>query len=450
MGWRPLSLSPLLLASAAGLAGRRQVCTGLFVASCAPPASAAALASSIASPRFASGAAATFERIEGSGTDGRLYALLRLPDGARCILACAAPSLGFDADRGPLLTAQRLELAVTMGCGSMRDPKEWEGLAHLAEHVTLGSEAGTELAEYVDQFDGSLNGFTSEELTTFHAELPAIEGGEAEAAAVVEALAMRFAALFDCWRATPLSAHREVVERELRRVDEELVATRTQPSRQLLELGQYKARANPESRWARLGRGSAATLPVSRLDDIRSAVDSFRTSGYAPLGATLALCSPLPLPLAASIISDIFKRRSATFRPVLRALKRGPPPFGSGHETQPMAVARPGRYACLTVGWCIPTDDRVVVARAKPFAILGEAFTAPHAASAVEVLRAASIAPLAVEMEPALTSRVVAAADGWSLWQVTLVMLPGSEKRWCARGLVGHRGGCAMGPTNAV
>lgn len=417
---------------------RREVCRDMLAASgaCAAaaavparPAGAAALAASIASPRYGSGDAVTLERVEGSGTDGRSYALLRLPDGARAILACAAPSLSFDADRGPMPTSQRIELSVTMGCGSMRDPEAWEGLAHLAEHVTLGSSAGVALSSWVDDRDGSLNGFTSEELTTFHAEMDAPDTSQAEVAAEVAMLAGRFADLFDCWRASPLPADRAVVERELGRVDAELYGIRTSPSKPLMELGVYKARANPNSRWARLGRGSAATLPLAQLDAITAALDELRLRSYAPLSATIALCSPLPLPLAASILSDAFRNRGRTFRPAAGAGWRGPPPFGSGHVTPPLAVERPGRFPCLTIGWCIPTDDRVAAARAKPCAILGEALTAPHAGSAVEVLRGAGLAPLAIEVEPVLTARVVASADGWMLWQLSLVMQTGTERR---------------------
>ncbi len=46
------------------------------------------------------------------------------------------------------------------------------------------------------------------------------------------------------------------------------------------------------------------------------------------------------------------------------------------------------------------------------------------------MLRRAGIAPLEVEAEPSLTSRVVATAEGWALWQVCLTMLPGTERRW--------------------
>jgi secreted Zn-dependent insulinase-like peptidase len=243
-------------------------------------------------------------------------------------------------------------------------------------------------------------------------------------------LANRFADLFDCWRASPLPADTAVVQRELKRVYAELDGTRNSPSKPLIELGVYKSHANPASRWARLGRGSAATLPLSQLKEITEAVNELRTRNYAPLGATIALTSPLPLQLAASILSEAFRNRGGVFRPAPGYNQRGPPPFGSGHAAPPLAVDRNSRFPCLTIGWCISVDDRVAAARNKPCAILGEALAAPHAGSAVEVLRGAGLAPLAVEVEPVLTTRLVASAEGWAIWQMSLTMQPGTERRW--------------------
>ena len=57
----------------------------------------------------------------------RRYALLTLSNGLRCIVASDEAS-------------NRLELAATVKSGSLDDPADLEGLAHLAEHVTLASD----------------------------------------------------------------------------------------------------------------------------------------------------------------------------------------------------------------------------------------------------------------------------------------------------------------------
>ena len=41
--------------------------------------------------------------------------------------------------------------------------QDWEGLAHLAEHVTLASAAGVRLAEWVDEREGEVRGFQKQE-----------------------------------------------------------------------------------------------------------------------------------------------------------------------------------------------------------------------------------------------------------------------------------------------
>ena len=66
--------------------------------------------------------------VPGVGPVRRRYALLTLSNGLRCIVASDEAS-------------SRLELAATVSSGSLDDPADLEGLAHLAEHVTLASDA---------------------------------------------------------------------------------------------------------------------------------------------------------------------------------------------------------------------------------------------------------------------------------------------------------------------
>ena len=65
--------------------------------------------------------------VPGVGPVRRRYALLTLSNGLRCIVASDEAS-------------SRLELAATVSSGSLDDPADLEGLAHLAEHVTLASD----------------------------------------------------------------------------------------------------------------------------------------------------------------------------------------------------------------------------------------------------------------------------------------------------------------------
>ena len=60
--------------------------------------------------------------------DGREYGFVRLPNGLRALLVSGGA---------------RCEIALTVQCGSLDDSDEFEGLAHLAEHLTLaaGGEA---------------------------------------------------------------------------------------------------------------------------------------------------------------------------------------------------------------------------------------------------------------------------------------------------------------------
>ena len=66
----------------------------------------------------------SWSEVPGVGPERRRYALLTFSNGLRCIVASDQAS-------------SRLELAATVSSGSLDDPADLEGLAHLAEHCTL-------------------------------------------------------------------------------------------------------------------------------------------------------------------------------------------------------------------------------------------------------------------------------------------------------------------------
>ena len=97
----------LAICALALLPTRRQCCSGLAAAAAAYSPAHAAVGSA-------------FEAVLGSGTDGHLYGALKCGSSGTRALISSEPSL------------ERIELALTMRCGHLFDPPEWEGLAHLA------------------------------------------------------------------------------------------------------------------------------------------------------------------------------------------------------------------------------------------------------------------------------------------------------------------------------
>jgi hypothetical protein len=82
-----------------------------------------------------------------------------LPNGLRAVV-CSAESI------------TRCELAVVVGCGSLDDPAGFEGLAHLAEHITLAADQtdARGLDKFIEERQGDLNAFTGERTTTFYSQ----------------------------------------------------------------------------------------------------------------------------------------------------------------------------------------------------------------------------------------------------------------------------------------
>ena len=294
----------------------------------------------------------------GIGPVNRNYALLTLSNGLRCIVASDDAS-------------SRLELAATVGCGSLDDPADLEGLAHLAEHVTLASDAAG-FTDWADAREGDVrrqhpartacpaapcqaqrswfhplpptqvNGFTGERTTTFYGSCEIgrnVRRSKTAAAAesqIVQSASddlreacRRFGALFS---RAPLAL--PVVRQEVGRIDDELREVARSPSRALVEVGALKARTSASSPWRRLGRGDRVTLRAeegddyateARLAELAQRVGLFRAARYRPSTTTVAVVSPLALAEACAIVGSTLA--ASAFADEVTGAPALPPPF---------------------------------------------------------------------------------------------------------------------------
>lgn len=384
----------------------------------------------------------TWQEIEGPpGSDaaGSRFALLALANGIRCIVR-AGPDV------------KQCQLAVTVGCGSLNDPPEFEGLAHLAEHVTLASDpAGID--RFIDERQGDINAFTGERTTSFYCSFNPRGSGDFGVACG------KFAALFQ--RAlvpSAAAASLPIVRQEVGRVDAEIGELLKSPSRQLVEVAAFKARSSPGSPWARLGRGSKSTLRADSEEaarELSSALAAIRAKGYVAQGTTAAAVVSLPLSEAVELLGAAFS--SLPSAPSREASELPPPPFpGVGRLARggAMAVQCSTRFAQLCCAWSVECGDAPEAARQKPLSLLGAALMAPHANSLSSVLRRQGLAPLEVEVEPVLRTRVVARADSWVIWQLEIVLARGAEGRWREAAALAVRAVATLGgkgvPTSTV
>lgn len=432
-----------------GLLSRRELGQRIVL-----PSAAAIAAAPLA--QFPSHAAATnsatlpytSESVPGvTSSDRRQYAMVTLANGMRGLVCCDE-------------AYARCELAVTVPCGSLDDPIGLEGLAHLAEHVTLASDP-TGINAFIDERQGDLNAFTGERTTSFYGTfglLKTIKRGTSASTAESEAQAAylddikqgcrKFAALFG-----PLVGDKSaVVAQEVLRVDAELVDIVERPSRALIEIAALKARAAPESAWSRLGRGGRSTLRAETPEQARTLsaqVASLREDCYRPEGVRFAVVTPLPLAQTVPQIAESFgssfppsmapsmppsSAASAARTPAARArttsLQTAPFPDLGRVSGGAMAIKRPGQRALLVLSWEVLIEDALAEARRKPLDLLGHTLTEPHAHSLAALLRARGLAPLAIELEPVVTAKTVARADGWQIWALEITLAEKAEGRW--------------------
>ena len=432
-----------------GLLSRRELGQRIVLPSAAAIAAAplAQFPSHAAAPNSAT-LPYTSESVPGvTSSDRRQYAMVTLANGMRGLVCCDE-------------AYARCELAVTVPCGSLDDPIGLEGLAHLAEHITLASDP-TGINAFIDERQGDLNAFTGERTTSFYGTfglLKTIKRGTSASTAESDAQAAylddikqgcrKFAALFG-----PLVGDKSaVVAQEVLRVDAELVDIVERPSRALIEIAALKARAASESSWSRLGRGGRSTLRAETPEQARTLsaqVASLREDRYRPEGVRFAVVTPLPLAQTVPQIAESFgssfppsmapsmppsSAASAARTPTARArttsLETAPFPDLGRVSGGAMAIKRPGQRALLVLSWEVLIEDALAEARRKPLDLLGHTLTEPHAHSLAALLRARGLAPLAIELEPVVTAKTVARADGWQIWALEITLAEKAEGRW--------------------
>ncbi|KAL1507931.1 hypothetical protein AB1Y20_007535 [Prymnesium parvum] len=358
------------------------------------------------------------------------YAFTQLPNGVRC-LACSDESL------------TRCEVAVTVACGSLDDPEAYEGLAHLAEHLTLASDPSG-LSQFIEERQGDLNAFTGERTTTFHCQFAltrrikhiasaerAVRQAEAASGADVADGCERFAALFARALSPSPLPPLPLVRQEVGRIDAEMAALLKAPSRALLQVAALKARASRACAWRRLGRGDRTTLRAetsAEAEALRAAAVALRTERYSPATMTLAVVSPLPLDEALQIVGSAFASLSVTAQP-----PRQPPPQASviafdRSRGDAVCVARAGRNAQLCLAWLLRADGEGQAAQRQASALLGHALTSPHKNSLSAALRARGLAPLQERW-------CCGSAGAAARWREAVALSTAALSRLAARGI---------------
>jgi insulysin len=212
-------------------------------------------------------------------SSNRQYKSIRLVNGMQVLLV---------SDK----VVQQASAALTIGgAGQFSDPAGLNGLAHLMEHMTLSSRTSRrqnarnkyqDFEEWLNDVDGSSNGFTAYEKVCFHFNCP-IE-------AFQEALE-RFARIFQQEVFAQVCKNEDTLRREIRRVNSELINS----DGFLRELYMTKALINQDHPYANPSAGSLETLeniPNERGIDVGERLIQFFKEHYQPDRAVLVVVSP--------------------------------------------------------------------------------------------------------------------------------------------------------------
>ncbi|HXU62201.1 MAG TPA: insulinase family protein, partial [Polyangia bacterium] len=229
-----------------------------------------------------------------------------------------------------------------MDVGTLDDPPSRPGLAHLIEHLILGSAAGARipLARQLETLGGVANGFTKLDRTIFSALLP-----RAALPAALSAMSERFARAGALVDDALLANQRAVVAEEdrLRQGIEGSAGAR-------LALAAVAGSGQP---WSRLAQDvDPAALAAVSVADVRR----FLEEHYRPDRMTLAIAGELSRGAEHALIAALpvaLKGTGALGRvPVRRRIGPGEPPVIPSGEiaSHPTAVSAPE----LWMAWSLP------------------------------------------------------------------------------------------------
>ena len=165
--------------------------------------------------------------------DKREYRALELDNGMKVLLV---------KDPGARTSA----IAMDVGVGSMKDPREYQGLAHFLEHLMFFGNAsdGEELSleKYLAKYGGVTNARTSLEHTTYHCTMDS----EVDFQETLE----RFISLFT---SRPVLKY-DALRREVNAIDNEHKGNRHDDEKRLHQLKRSLAHANHP--YSNLGTGN--------------------------------------------------------------------------------------------------------------------------------------------------------------------------------------------------
>lgn len=206
----------------------------------------------------------------------RNYRIVTFPSGLSCLLINDPSSHLFSA-------------AVAVQGGHMLDPIDIPGLAHLCEHLVVGTENAS-LHSEVTNAGGSLMAFTSSDQTCFGFEISTyanLKGAKLECFAIESSL-KKFSDYF-----TLKKFDLGLVSHEMLSVHDEHMGNTTQVTKTLWQ--GLKILASSSHPFSRFTTGSLQTLTNQTLKTLKSKVRDIYRQNYIPRNMSLVLKGPQTL-----------------------------------------------------------------------------------------------------------------------------------------------------------
>ncbi|MBC3766723.1 insulinase family protein [Neptunicella marina] len=169
--------------------------------------------------------------------------------------------------------------AVSVNAGHFADPPQYQGLAHLLEHMIFqGSDAFPEanhLSQFIEQHGGHTNAYTGTEYSHFYFDVANDYFDEA---------LQQFSAMLKSPSFTS-----DAIKKEITTIDAEFLSKQGDDLRRLYQV--HKETCNQQHPFSQFSVGNQQTLPVDKITELKNALINHHQSFFTGSNATLCLIS---------------------------------------------------------------------------------------------------------------------------------------------------------------
>ncbi|MFT2091259.1 insulinase family protein [Paraglaciecola sp. 2405UD69-4] len=184
--------------------------------------------------------------------------------------------------------------SITINAGHFQDDQDCQGLSHLLEHMLFSGNHQfpfpNEFADYLANYNGTINASTGTEFTSYFYEL----NNDNNQIALVHLFAMIVKPKF----------HKSFIEKEISAIDAEFSLKQKDDLRRLYQV--HKETCNPAHPFSKFSVGNKSVFSEFSLLELQQKLLKFHQRFYQPQNASLCLITPHDISTSEDLVQSVF------------------------------------------------------------------------------------------------------------------------------------------------